>query len=669
VLFRSRRPVSLSPGSVLDILSGRDWTRRAAWFVRCYGIDDILHRPAPVARLAGLPIADWLRAMDAAESDLWDAEVPESERLVWNARVFPAVDRAEGYLEWLWMLDPSRTSAGKKAAWLAADRYSFADMAALASQDEFHRRRFENRAVELLENPGRAFRLESGFSAAELAFVFENSDPATRRSLLTAILRQCSASSEKVQPGSGLERLELSRILHTLASAVEQAAASSRGTWRALIAAASAGLTRRERRFLDSFGLAAGGETSPAAWARTLKDKAFENVGRTIVMSRKRHAEHPKNALRADEIIWGRAPARLDLGGGWSDTPPYALEHGGCVINAAVNLNGQPPIHAYARVIEEPEIRIASIDHGVHAVVRDLEDLTDYRSPESLFGLARAALALCGFSPESGSWPRGVKTLKDMLRLFGGGIELTTLAAIPSGSGLGTSSIMGAVLLAVVQRMMGRPLRPRELFHDVLRLEQELTTGGGWQDQVGGVLPGVKVITTEPGLVPDPKISYVTADVLDPGQNGGQTLLYYTGLRRLAKNILHDVVSAYLDRDRGAMNTLERIHAFPPVMAEAMAVKDGAEFGRLLGDAWELKKRIDPQSTTAVIEEVLGRAAPWVHGAKLMGAGGGGFLLLVCRSAAAAGELRAELKAHPPNDRARFFDFDISAEGLAVTVC
>ena len=97
---------------------------------------------------------------------------------------------------------------------------------------------------------------------------------------------------------------------------------------------------------------------------------------------------------------------------------------------------------------------------------------------------------------------------------FGGGIELTTLAAVPKGSGLGTSSIMGAVLVAVIRRMIGDHPSDRDLFHAVLKLEQELTTGGGWQDQIGGVVPGVKVITAGPGLVPDPKIKAVSPDRL-----------------------------------------------------------------------------------------------------------------------------------------------------------
>jgi galactokinase/mevalonate kinase-like predicted kinase len=358
----------------------------------------------------------------------------------------------------------------------------------------------------------------------------------------------------------------------------------------------------------------------------------------------------------------------LDLGGGWSDTPPYSLEHGGCVINAAVNLNGQPPIHVYARVIDRPEIRISSIDLGAQITIRDMDELLDYRMPTSQFGLAKASLALAGFSRDAAKWPRGVNTLEEMMKRFGGGIELTTLAAIPSGSGLGTSSIMGAVLMAVVHRLIGRDLSARQLFYNVLRLEQELTTGGGWQDQVGGAVGGVKMITAEPGIVPDTRIHYVPQDVLDPRLNHGRTLLYYTGLRRLAKNILHFVVGNYLDRDRAAMETLRKLHAFPPVMVEAMAGKDIRRFGELIDVAWNLNKRIDPDSTTVVIEGILARIKPHIYGAKLLGAGGGGFLLMVCRTQEDAAAVRQLLNDAPPNGRARFFDFDISAEGLAVTV-
>jgi galactokinase/mevalonate kinase-like predicted kinase len=400
-----------------------------------------------------------------------------------------------------------------------------------------------------------------------------------------------------------------------------------------------------------------------------MHDLAFLNLSQTIVMSRKTEETYPQNTLRRDEIIWGRAPARLDLGGGWTDTPPYALECGGRVINAAVNLNGQPPIHVYARLIDTLEIRITSIDHGVRITVNELEELLDYKEPTSEFALAKAALALSGLAPDRADWSEEVKTLQDILRHFGGGIELTTLAAIPSGSGLGTSSIMGAVLLSVIHRMLGRDLSLRELFHNVLQLEQELTTGGGWQDQIGGTVEGVKMIDTSPGMVPNPQIHPVLPDLLDPMSNGGQTLLYYTGMRRLAKNILRNVVGNYLDRERSALATLRRLHTHPPLIRETLLNKDMKAFGEAINLAWRLNKEIDPDSSNQAIEEILKTYEPFMYGAKLLGAGGGGFLLVICKSPEDAVEVRRLLVNNPPNPLARFFEYDISHTGLEVTVC
>lgn len=161
-----------------------------------------------------------------------------------------------------------------------------------------------------------------------------------------------------------------------------------------------------------------------------------------------------------------------------------------------------------------------------------------------------------------------------MLAEFGGGLEMTTLVGIPKGSGLGTSSILGAVILAVVNRLMGRALDQRRLFHDVLRLEQALTTGGGWQDQAGGGVGGAKITSTLPGLIPAAHIHYVPSDLLDPKMNGGSTLLYYTGMTRIAKNILEQIVGGYLDRDRSIMQALAEEHLVARQIADALSRKD-----------------------------------------------------------------------------------------------
>jgi fucokinase len=115
---------------------------RVVWFVRPYAIDDVFHKTAGQGgRLAGLALGEWLEAMGARVEHVWDAAVPPPDRQVWNGRFFPAAARASGYRHWLWMLEPRKATPAQRRAWREADRYSFAEMAALADQKAFHARR------------------------------------------------------------------------------------------------------------------------------------------------------------------------------------------------------------------------------------------------------------------------------------------------------------------------------------------------------------------------------------------------------------------------------------------------------------------------------------------------------------------------------------------------
>jgi galactokinase/mevalonate kinase-like predicted kinase len=313
-------------------------------------------------------------------------------------------------------------------------------------------------------------------------------------------------------------------------------------------------------------------------------------------------------------------------------------------------------------------IRLSSIDGGTRIEIRELDELLDFRRPGDRFALSKAALAISGFSPQVADWPAGI-SLHGMLEEFGGGIELTCLVGIPKGSGLGTSSILGAVIMAVIRRLLGREQNQREIFHEVLRLEQALTTGGGWQDQAGGIYPGAKITSTRPGIFPDPLVHYIPADLLDPKSNGGSTLLYYTGMTRLAKDILAQVVGSFLNRDRRVMRALAEEHLVAHSVADAMARKDAAVFGHYVDAAWELQKRLCADVTNEAIESLLARMRPFVHGMRISGAGSGGFLLMICRSPRHAAEAREELEREPLNERARFFDYEINHAGLEVTTC
>lgn len=658
-------PVALRAGACLDVIRGRGRDASRIWFVRCYGIDDTFKGVAGQgAVFCGRDILTWLEEVGAGPDDVWEADVAAKERSLWNARLFPAVSDGREYRRWLWMFNPRDATAEDHAAWLAADRYSFKQILALADHTGFFERRGRIWAERIRTSLRQVFRPGSGFSARELAFLMRDGADADAwvSEILKEAYRYCESREDR-----GMASLVFPRIMHTLGTALGELYPDGDVPVANILPSLRKGGGRMRRDWLKSWGLVPGPKTAVAQWSRRAREVAFEALEGAIVASGAADRACPRSVLRSDEIVWARAPARLDVGGGWTDTPPYALEWGGCVINAAVDLNGQPPIQAYVRVIDEPVIRIGSIDLGVRIEVGEFEDLLDYRQATSSFALAKAALVLAGVSPQSGGL-RGEASLKKVLKAFGGGVELTTLAAIPKGSGLGTSSIMGAVIVAALARVVGKDLSQRELFHQVLRLEQALTTGGGWQDQIGGVVDGVKMIVTEPGMVPDAHIHYVPQDIIDPKYNGGQTLLYYTGITRLAKDILHQVVGRYLDRDRANVATLVHIGQVAREVMGSFIRKDIARFGHLVDTAWQLNKRLDPNSSNDEIEALLARVRPHIHGAKLLGAGGGGFLLMICRSAADAAIVRQMLETEPANERARFFDYSVSDEGLVVTV-
>jgi galactokinase/mevalonate kinase-like predicted kinase len=657
-------PLSLPPQACLDVVPGRTRGGQSTWFVRCYAVRDRFDQQASDdAVFCAMPLAKWLEAVNLECEDVWSSDIPVVNRNLWNAKLFPAVAMHEQFRDFLWMYNPLKATGAQIKAWQTADRYSCAEIATLVDLVAFFERRVGIRVPNLQGSLSRLFSRDSELSAAELAFAVKHShEPA---SLLSSLL---SEAGRWHRNGHGPDALVFPRIIHTLGSAISILDGEDGSEVGRLLAQAVDNLRSSDHGWLDSVGLGYRYSGQVQVWVEQAHSLAFESLSKTIIAGMGACLPSPNSALRSDEIVWGRAPARLDLGGGWTDTPPYSLEQGGCVVNAAVDLNGQPPIQSYLRVINELVIKIGSIDLGTRIEIDSFDGLLDYRQPSSEYALAKAALVLSGFAPDGNSQPGGIN-FREMLERFGGGIELTTLAAIPKGSGLGTSSIMGAVLLAVIHRATGRNLTQRRLFYEVLRLEQALTTGGGWQDQIGGVVGGVKIITTEPELVPDARIQFLVGDVLEPTQNLGQTLLYYTGITRLAKNILAQVVGRYLNRDHGAMSTLRRIHALGQQVAEAMSQKDIRRFGQLVATAWELNKELDPNSTNDEVEALLSRVHPYVFGAKLLGAGGGGFLLMVCKSVESARKVKAMLVTEPPNSRARFFDYSINPCGLVVTTC
>ena len=181
--------------------------------------------------------------------------------------------------------------------------------------------------------------------------------------------------------------------------------------------------------------------------------QAFSLLQESLIAPVRHQKVTPSLHVFPDQIVWGRSPVRIDLAGGWTDTPPHCLTAGGNVVNLAIELNGQPPLQVYIKLTDEPKIILRSIDLGAREDVTSFEELQEYNKVGSAFSIPKAALTLAGFSPEfsTNQWP----SLQEQLKAFGGGIEISLLAAIPKGSGLGTSSILAATVLGALSDFCG----------------------------------------------------------------------------------------------------------------------------------------------------------------------------------------------------------------------
>ena len=381
-------------------------------------------------------------------------------------------------------------------------------------------------------------------------------------------------------------------------------------------------------------------------------------AGATLARSSSRR--HPVTAPL--EKIHVAAAARIDFGGGWTDTPPHSIERGGTVLNAAVTLRGRHPIVAEITRLPEPRLILDSRDIDARLELTTLGEVWAYADPADPFALPKAALVLRGIIPQGGDpgWP-----VADALAALGG-LRLSTQTFIPRGSGLGTSSIMAGAVLAALARWMGDDLSQAQLFDEVLCLEQMLTTGGGWQDQVGGLTGGIKLVTSQPGLPQAVAVEPIDVPSTTAAGLAQRLLLVYTGQQRLAKNLLRNVMRRWMLRDPEMVWMQGEIARLALAMRDALDAADIARFGELLSEHWGLNKRMDPGCTNPFIDGLFEAMAPYIDGGKLAGAGGGGYAVVVTRGGQAAGDLHRLLAERYQGTLVEVWPCSIPHEGLQI---
>jgi galactokinase/mevalonate kinase-like predicted kinase len=339
------------------------------------------------------------------------------------------------------------------------------------------------------------------------------------------------------------------------------------------------------------------------------------------------------------------APVRIDLAGGWRDTPPVCYDLGGAVVNVAVKLNGEMPIKVTVRERRDRFVRIVSRDLGKRRVVKSQAELDSRHHPSDWCALVKNALAVTGYQ-------YGAK-----------GLDIEISANLPKGSGMGTSSILGAATIAA---LLGS-VDVAKLGELTLRLEKEMSTGGGWQDQFGGMLAGAKLLESNPGKVQQIRIDSLPCEWLSAllKERG---LLYFTGQKRMARNILRKVLAFYADNPHGFATILvDSLKNDARRCARAIREHDEKTLAESISNYWRDKKLLDPDSTNSRIEALVELSKPYASAVTLAGAGGGGFMFILAKSRRDADRIRALFKANAPSSASRFYDFEICASGISIT--
>ena len=290
-------------------------------------------------------------------------------------------------------------------------------------------------------------------------------------------------------------------------------------------------------------------------------------------------------------MIITQTPLRIGLLGGGTDLPDYYREHGGRVLNCAIDKY----VYVIVKQRFDDEIYINYSKKEIVSRVADIEH-----------ELVREAMVMTGVT---------------------GGVEITTLADIPSsGSGLGSSSSVTVGLLHALYTYTGRQLPAEELAERACQIEIERCGKPiGKQDQYIAALGGIRDLHFGPG-------DTVRGDEVVLGASARlalqqQIMLFYTGITRRADTILAEQNSNV----KSVLPQLDLLRDLAGFAVERLREGDIDAVGPALRESWEAKRKLASGVANEQVDAAVSRALEaGAAGAKLTGAGGGGFLLVMC---------------------------------------
>lgn len=302
-------------------------------------------------------------------------------------------------------------------------------------------------------------------------------------------------------------------------------------------------------------------------------------------------------------IIRSKAPLRISFAGGGTDVPPYVNEKGGVVLSATIDK------YAYGslQLRDDESITVKSLDYDIVAKYHVDDDLVY----DGELDLVKAVLL-------------------NMLRENGQGLDFFIHSDAPPGSGLGSSSTMVVALIGLIKQWKRLPLTNYEMADLAYKIERlDLGIDGGMQDQYAAVFGGFNFIEFNPPAV------IVNPLRIDPeivNELHYNLLLCYTGKTRVSANIITTQVDNYVRKEVDVLKAMDELKHITIEMKNALLQGRLTDYGCLLHEAWVNKKRMAKQITTSNIDRLYEAAREnGALGGKILGAGGGGYLLVYCR--------------------------------------
>lgn len=331
-----------------------------------------------------------------------------------------------------------------------------------------------------------------------------------------------------------------------------------------------------------------------------------------------------------------KMPIRINFGGAWSDTPPFCIEEGGCVLNASATIAGKYPIVVILQEIKENKIILQKEEKKIE--FKHLARLKEEVVEED-FLLAKIAL-----------WVANLKKL---------GFYLTIdTKNVPKGSGLGTSSILALAILKAIYLWEERKINRDEILNQVMEVERLIGTGGGWQDQAGAFEKGIKFITTKPGTWQEIKIEEIKIDKMAKAELQERLAMVYTGETRCSKDIVQEIMENY-QKDQNTKNTIMTLKEIAVKMKQALEKNHMDEFAKLLSLNDRFANTLSPNIVNETMKNILETVEDMLEGKMVCGAGNGGFLEILLKKGVTKQELNQRLENRFPNTEIRVWEVEL----------